>query len=143
MGSGAARRGVASATEREDVREGAGCGSPAVPPLRLGASRQVGPGEPCLTVWRSGREAVRRGEARQFPAGSLGRDLAERCGRPEERGERAAGGGVRRLPCGQQRRYAAGHCERLWSWSESTSCAPSSWLVRGWKAAIMALSKSL
>lgn len=86
---------------------------------------------------------MRRGEARQFPAGSLGRDLAERCGRPEERGERAAGGGVRRLPCGQQRRYAAGHCERLWSWSESTSCAPSSWLVRGWKAAIMALSKSL
>lgn len=93
-----ARRGVASATEREDVREGAGCGSPAVPPLRLGASRQVGPGEPCLTVWRSGREAVRRGEARQFPAGSLGRDLAERCGRPEKRGERAAGGGFADCP---------------------------------------------
>lgn len=95
MGSGAARRGVASATEREDVREGAGCGSPAVPPLRLGASRQVGPGEPCLTVWRSGREAVRRGEARrgssrQAPLGETW--LSAAGGRRSEGSARREGG---------------------------------------------------
>lgn len=98
MGSGAAR---CCLGDGERGREGGRglrlTGSPAA----AAGSKQAGGSGRAVSHRLEEREGgceARRGEARQFPAGSLGRDLAERCGRPEERGERAAGGGFADCP---------------------------------------------